>query len=104
MSALWTVLPWWSAALSLLAFGLMGLDKRRARRGGWRIRERTFFLLALLGGSPGAIAGMWAFRHKTRHWYFKYGPAPDPAGAGASGLLPPVRIAGAMPKRTGGPL
>ena len=33
----------------------------------------TFFVLALLGGTLGAIAGMYAFRHKTRHWYFRYG-------------------------------
>ena len=63
----------WAAALSLADFVLMGVDKRRAKRGGWRVRERTFFLLAALGGAPGAILGMWAFRHKTRHWYFKFG-------------------------------
>ena len=67
---LWLV---WVILLSLLAFGLMGIDKRRARRGAWRVPERSFFLLALLGGAPGAIAGMWFFRHKTRHWYFKLG-------------------------------
>ena len=63
----------WVALASLADFILMGLDKRRARRGAWRVRERTFFLLALLGGSPGAILGMRLFHHKTRHWYFKYG-------------------------------
>ena len=47
--------------------------KRRARRGEWRVRERTFFLLALLGGALGGVAGMRVFRHKTRHWYFRYG-------------------------------
>lgn len=51
----------------------MGIDKRRAKRGAWRIRERTLFLLALFGGSAGAIAGMWLFHHKTRHWYFVVG-------------------------------
>ena len=59
--------------VSIVAFALMGIDKRRARKGAWRIRERTLFLWAFLGGSPGAIAGMWCFRHKTRHWYFRFG-------------------------------
>lgn len=61
-------------AVNLWAFWLMGLDKGRAKRkGARRIRERTLFLSALLGGSPGAILGMWMFRHKTRHWYFVWG-------------------------------
>lgn len=59
--------------VNLWAFGLMWFDKRRARRGGRRIRERTLFLSALLGGSLGAVLGMRAFRHKTRHWYFVWG-------------------------------
>ena len=63
----------WVALVSLADFILMGVDKRRAKQGAWRVRERTFFLLALLGGSPGAILGMRLFHHKTRHWYFKYG-------------------------------
>ncbi len=62
------------AAVNLWAFGLMWLDKRRARRSGARrVRERTLFLSALLGGSLGAVAGMWIFRHKTKHWYFVWG-------------------------------
>lgn len=52
----------------------MGFDKGRSRRkGARRVRERTLFLSALLGGSLGAVLGMWLFRHKTRHWYFVYG-------------------------------
>ena len=58
---------------NLAAFILMGVDKSRARRHRWRIPERTLFLSAALGGSVGAIAGMWFFRHKTRHWYFVVG-------------------------------
>lgn len=54
-------------------FAAMGMDKNRAKKGAWRIPEKRLFLLALLGGSLGCTAGMWAFRHKTRHWYFKYG-------------------------------
>lgn len=65
--ALW-VLLW-----SILAFVLMGVDKWKARRERWRVPEKTLFLAAALGGSPGAILGMYAFRHKTRHWYFKWG-------------------------------
>ena len=53
-------------AVNLWAFGLMWLDKRRAKRkGARRIRERTLFLSALLGGSAGAVLGMWTFRHST---------------------------------------
>ena len=64
----------WVLALSMLDFVLMGVDKRRARQNRRRVPEKTFFAVALLGGSRGAIAGMWLFRHKTRHWYFQYGP------------------------------
>ncbi|MBS5134683.1 MAG: DUF1294 domain-containing protein [Oscillospiraceae bacterium] len=59
--------------VNLVEFALMGWDKRRARRSEWRVRERTFFLLALLGGALGGIVGMQVFRHKTKHWYFRYG-------------------------------
>ena len=68
--------PWllgWAGVMSLLVFCLMGFDKRRAKRDGWRVRERTFFLVALLGGALGGVLGMHLFRHKTRHWYFRYG-------------------------------
>lgn len=51
----------------------MGLDKKKAVRHQWRIPETTLFLIALLGGSLGSIAGMQHFRHKTRHWYFVWG-------------------------------
>ena len=59
--------------INLVAFLLMGLDKRRARRNRWRISEKTLFLSAVLGGSAGALVGMYLFHHKTRHWYFRYG-------------------------------
>ena len=57
-------------ALSLL---LMLADKRKAQHNLWRIPERTLFTAALFGGSVGCIAGMYLFRHKTRHWYFVLG-------------------------------
>ncbi|MCI6732994.1 MAG: DUF1294 domain-containing protein [Lachnospiraceae bacterium] len=59
--------------MNLIGFLSMLIDKRRARKNGWRIRERTLFLLAILGGSIGSLSGMYIFRHKTRHWYFVLG-------------------------------
>lgn len=70
---LWKLLAGYLLLVNLAGFLLMGLDKRRARRGAWRISEKALFLPAVLGGSLGAIAGMRTFRHKTRHWYFRYG-------------------------------
>ena len=59
--------------LNLAGFFSMGIDKQRARKGQWRIPEKTLFLLSLLGGSLGSLLGMYTFRHKTKHWYFRYG-------------------------------
>ena len=57
-------------ALSLL---LMLIDKQKAKRGAWRIPEATLIGIAAMGGSIGAIAGMYLFRHKTRHPKFFVG-------------------------------
>ena len=59
--------------INLAGFIIMGVDKKRAIRGAWRISEASLFLTALLVGSLGCILGMQHFRHKTKHWYFKYG-------------------------------
>ena len=69
----WTVLLVWLAVINLLTFIVYGADKRRARRGKWRVPEKTLFLLPLLGGSVGALLGMRMFHHKTKHWYFVWG-------------------------------
>ncbi len=79
------------AVVNLAAFGLFGIDKKRAVYNAGiekekrrrkpepagtmkrRIPEKTLFVTAAVGGSIGAIAGMWIFRHKTKHWYFVYG-------------------------------
>ena len=77
MPQLLTRPAFWLAAylvlMNLVTFGVDGADKRRARRGQWRVPEKTLFLLPLLGGSIGALAGMRVFHHKTRHWYFRWG-------------------------------
>ena len=68
--------------INLAAFALMGLDKAYVRRGGWRVPEKTLFGAALLGGAVGGTIGVFFFRHKTRHWYFRWLPSLS-SGAGA---------------------
>jgi len=59
--------------MNLLAFALMGIDKLKAKAGAWRIPEKTLFLVTALFGGVGGTLGMTFFRHKTKHWYFKFG-------------------------------
>ncbi len=59
--------------LNAVAFLTFGWDKSKARKSGWRIPEKTLLLLAALGGSPGAYAGMRIFHHKTKHIQFRLG-------------------------------
>ena len=69
----WCILFVYLLIINSIAFALMGVDKKKAQAKAWRIPEKTLFLSAILGGSIGAIVGMQVFRHKTKHWYFKYG-------------------------------
>ena len=59
--------------MNIIGVMMMGLDKSRAKRHAWRIPERTLFLISLLGGSVGSLAGMYLFRHKTKHMKFVIG-------------------------------
>lgn len=59
--------------INWVGFMLMGIDKQRAKKRGFRIPEATLFTAAIFGGSIGAWIGMYLFRHKTQHWYFVYG-------------------------------
>ncbi len=59
--------------INILGCLSMWLDKKKAREGKYRISEKALFTIAILGGSIGSIIGMKKFRHKTKHWYFKYG-------------------------------
>jgi uncharacterized membrane protein YsdA (DUF1294 family) len=54
------------AAVNLVSFVAFGIDKARARRGAWRIPEKTLWLLGLGGGFVGGFSGMRLFRHKRR--------------------------------------
>ena len=59
------------AALNIMSFSLMAWDKRCARTRRRRIPEKTLFLAAGCFGALGGVIGMFACRHKTRHWYFR---------------------------------
>lgn len=66
--------PWlYLLAINVIAFVTMGIDKRKAKKGKWRISEKTLFLQAIFLGSLGAMAGMYCFRHKTKHKKFVVG-------------------------------
>lgn len=60
-------------AVNLVTFIFMGLDKRKAIKHKYRIPERTFWLLSLIGGAVGSLIGMNVFHHKTKHRSFVIG-------------------------------
>lgn len=59
--------------ISIIGWVLPYIDKKRAGKGEWRIRERTLFIVALLGGSISMYASMKKYRHKTKHKRFMIG-------------------------------
>lgn len=63
----------YAVIINIIAFVVMGIDKRKAKKRQWRIPEATLFTLAVVGGSIGSIAGMYTFRHKTKHRSFTIG-------------------------------
>jgi uncharacterized membrane protein YsdA (DUF1294 family) len=60
-------------ALNIVTFLVYGIDKWKAKQGRWRISEATLLMLAVIGGSIGALLGMRVWHHKTQHKKFKYG-------------------------------
>ena len=59
--------------INIIGFFIMWLDKRKAIKGSWRIPEKTLFIITVLGGGIGTIAGMYTFRHKTQKIQFVIG-------------------------------
>ena len=49
------------------------LDKHKARKGSWRIPEKTLFIITAIGGGIGTTTGMFVFRHKTKKLNFLIG-------------------------------
>lgn len=66
-------IPIYLIIVNAIAFLLMLADKRKAKKKQWRIPERVLFGSAIVGGSIGAILGMYTFRHKTKHTSFTVG-------------------------------
>lgn len=64
---------WYLLIINLFGFFMMWLDKRKAKKGSWRIPEKTLFIVTALGGGIGTIAGMYTFRHKTQKLNFVIG-------------------------------
>ena len=65
------VLYW--LAINVVTFAAYGIDKFKAMNGRWRIKEATLLGLAVVGGSIGAVLGMYLFRHKTKKPLFTIG-------------------------------
>lgn len=61
------------AVINIITFAVFGIDKLKAVKDKWRIPEKVLFLLSIIGGSVGAILGMYTFKHKTKKPPFKYG-------------------------------
>ena len=59
--------------ITVVTFLVYGIDKWKAKQGSWRISETTLLILAVIGGSIGALLGMKVWHHKTMHKKFKYG-------------------------------
>ena len=58
--------------INIVTFLVYGIDKWKAKQGSWRISEATLLILAVIGGSIGALLGMRVWHHKTMHKKFKY--------------------------------
>ncbi len=59
--------------INVVTFFMYGIDKWKAKKSKWRIRETALLGVAVLGGSIGAWLGMKVWHHKTLHKKFKYG-------------------------------
>ena len=61
------------AVISIITFAAFGIDKLKAIKDKWRTPEKVLFLMSIIGGSVGALLGMYTFRHKTKKPAFKFG-------------------------------
>jgi len=67
------ILFYYLILINIISFITIYIDKRKAIKHKWRIKESTLFLLSTVGGSLGTLLGMYTFRHKTKHKKFTVG-------------------------------
>lgn len=67
------ILFYYLILVNIIAFITIYIDKKKAIKHKWRIKESTLFLLSIIGGSLGTLLGMYTFRHKTKHKQFTLG-------------------------------
>ena len=67
------ILIYYLIGINILTFLVYGIDKWKSKQGYWRISEATLLILAVIGGTIGALLGMKVWHHKTMHKKFKYG-------------------------------
>ena len=73
MSEIQKIIIIYLTSINVATFITYGIDKMKAKRSKWRIREASLLLLAVLGGSIGALLGMKVWHHKTMHKKFQFG-------------------------------
>ena len=73
MAVQYKILAVYLVVINLITFVSFGMDKWKAKKGKWRIPEKTLMMFAVAGGSVGALVGMYGFRHKTQHLKFVIG-------------------------------
>lgn len=66
-----SILASYLAAVNIVAYFLMRLDKQRAKNKAWRIEESVLLTLCFMGGFMGMHLAMERYRHKTQHWQFR---------------------------------
>lgn len=72
-SEIWLKLFAYLIFINTVGFCLFAWDKKRAKQGDWRIREKDLLFCAIIGGSLGGLLAMYTFHHKTRHLKFQVG-------------------------------
>lgn len=73
MEVIYKVVILYLIILNVVGFFSMGVDKKRAKNNEWRIKEKTLFFIAIIGGSAGSLLGVKVYRHKTKHTAFVIG-------------------------------
>jgi uncharacterized membrane protein YsdA (DUF1294 family) len=73
MNTIYEIIIAYAVLVNIVTWILFGIDKWKAKRNKWRIPEATLLFFAVIGGSIGALCGMYLFHHKTKHKKFFIG-------------------------------